>query len=69
MNENNWKQKQLKDLELIKQDLLKQREEIKRLKSIIEEIKIPFILHFLPQKYIDMYIKEKIKIKMNENSF
>lgn len=66
-----YKEERIKELEIIKQNLLKQKREIEEVKNMIRraEIKVPFILYFLPQKYIDKYIEEKIKLELNENSF
>lgn len=66
-----YKEDALERLEIIKQDLLKQKREIEEVKNMIRraKIKVPFILYFLPQKYIDKYIEEKIKLELNENSF
>lgn len=66
-----YKEDALERLEIVKQDLLKQREEIKIIKDMIKraKVRVPFLLYFLPRKYIDKYIEEKIKLELNENSF
>lgn len=45
-----YKEDSLERLEIIKQELLKQREEIKRVKDIIKraKVRVPFLLYFLP---------------------
>lgn len=70
-NFEKYKEERVKELEIIKQDLLKQKREIEEVKIMIRKakVKVPFILYFLPQKYMDKYIEEKIKSELNENSF
>lgn len=59
-----YKEDSLERLEIIKQDLLKQRKEIKIIKDMIKraKVRVLFLLYFLPQKYINRYINKQIRL-------